>query len=595
MADAFGLLGIDKDVLNDFCLQALRIDDLQIEKVVKKNVVELKRIQSRLADCENVRFNSHSVDDVIKKVQNVASGSKGKQETWTGQELRILSYYLVKLQQDQNTYKYALSLLSSNWKDLYFNGLVLCVMASWNELLTDFRQEVCSFIISKLQRYSGNNSRYEKMKSHVDYFEETGPVRMSDLLKNEGISILDAPMVLGKKQVSLSQSYYSDVIINYYKKKLPNLTELENVFQVHSYPRTKKLLFAELVDFVDAIGKEFEQVQLSKFIEKQLGNVTIKATWAPFAGATEEEIQKLKNAQRLVQMWLTRKIIETFFEICVTDLSRKQFWLQYVQYVEKFKVIGSLSTKQLLESDPRINNLNGSFIQTNSRVSQTSALVLCIGDSVIVEFSNVGALYVYKKNNEKVQFLKSGDTAISSIEELKNPSMKTNNYSSVGELRMVHSGEWESRLHHWLWNNIKCLRDTDKEGEDDQDLDYRYLPIDYITIRCKSKWIFDGKCQVIASDEGFYLMEKDNSIHFLARPKICAYFDVNYETNSRIILKSIQMSRKDSWMHEETWYQVLFSIKDTEISICYLKKDWFGDVYCKTELYHEDNYLTKIK
>jgi hypothetical protein len=406
-----------------------------------------------LSDCEKVNFENHSVDDVIKKILSASHGPKGKQVTWTGQELRILSYFLVKLQQDKVAYKYALSLLYFKWKNLFFNGVVSCVLSSWNELIVDFRKDVCSLIVSKLQDYTGNIQQYKKMKIHADYFVEAGPQRLSALLRINEIKLQDAPTVFGNKQSTLSHSYYSDVIIDYYKNKRFDFSELENVFQVHSNPRTKKLVFANLVHLADAEGDSFKQSQLCNFIERMLGNVTINATWAPFLGASDEEIAKLKNAQRLVMIWQTKRIIETFFELCVTDIPRKKFWLNYVQYVEKFKVIGSLSTKLLLESDPRIENLNRCFIRTNSKASQTSALVLCMKDRVIVEFSNVGAVYIYKKINEKVRFLLNGDTSINSIEDLKSPSMITNDYSRR-ELRMIHNGDWQNRLSYWLRLNI---------------------------------------------------------------------------------------------------------------------------------------------
>lgn len=38
---------------------------------------------------------------------------------WSIRELRIVSYYLMKLQGNEGAYRYALNLLDSNWRDLF--------------------------------------------------------------------------------------------------------------------------------------------------------------------------------------------------------------------------------------------------------------------------------------------------------------------------------------------------------------------------------------------------------------------------------------------------------------------------------------------
>lgn len=163
---------------------------------------------------------------------------------------------------------------------------------------------------------------------------------------------------------------------------------------------------ANLVEKADDKGDDVERSLLCKFINRVLGDVTLASTWAPFPGATEADAQKLKKAMKLVNMWFTQQIIEVFFDVCVQDQDRRNFWLDYVSYVSGFKIVGSSSVKHMLQSNQKIGGMfQRHFIETNSRYSQTSALVLFIKDKMIVEFSDYGALYVYNRAHYQVKKL----------------------------------------------------------------------------------------------------------------------------------------------------------------------------------------------
>lgn len=164
-------------------------------------------------------------------------------------------------------------------------------------------------------------------------------------------------------------------------KKITDLDYVESVIELHDNDRTKKLVFADLVSRVNESGNELKRTRLCKFANRILGDITLSSTWAPFIGATEKEAQKLKKAKQLVNLWFNQKIIETFFEVCVQDRDRKVFWLRYVERVTAFRIVGSTATKRLLQGDSRVSGIFLPFyIETESRTSQTSALVLFMKD-----------------------------------------------------------------------------------------------------------------------------------------------------------------------------------------------------------------------
>ena len=211
---------------------------------------------------------------------------------------------------------------------------------------------------------------------------------MAALIAAKKMNIADAPSLLGFKDTSIKQPYYSDVIIKYIANNhITDREEIEQIFKLHDIDRTKKLVFVYLVEQEDRIGDGLRRAQLCRFANVQLGDVTLATSWAPFAGATLEEAQKLKHAMQMVNMWFAQQIIETFFEICVQDKERKDFWLNYVRYISGFKIIGSTAIKRLLQSNSKIGSMFlRHFIETNSYSSQTSALALFIKDKMIIEF-----------------------------------------------------------------------------------------------------------------------------------------------------------------------------------------------------------------
>lgn len=479
MTDIYSLLNINHDVLKDFHLLANRVDNLQIEKVVNQNLRKLKSIEERLLVDGGIKVSKQSIDEILYKVVQYAKKEDFNMENWTMRELRIVSYYMMKLQDEENAYVYALMLLDNGWRNMFFNGLVFYLMNSWCMIKPDLRKSTSQLVVKKLQQYRDNNRRYLLLKNHANMFEEMGPQRLALLLVSQNKDVREAPLVLGSKASAISQSYFSDVIVKYCDRKSVDLDTLEEIFEVHNVTRTKKLVFAELVKRADANGDPLVQTQLSKFINRQLGDVTLASTWAPFAGATYEEAQKLKRAMQLVNLWFTRRIIETFFEVCVQDRERKKFWLDYVPYVRGFKIVGSTMTKRTLQNDQRVSTMfHRHFIETNSTYSQTAALVLSIKDYVLVEFSDTGSLYAYKQGNKMVQFLKKGVRYMTSTNDLKDTSMEilvektTWGYTYYNdEGRLTHRGYWQDRLKQWMQMKVMSSSNTASSFFDTKDDD----------------------------------------------------------------------------------------------------------------------------
>lgn len=456
MSDIYSLLNIDGDVIKDFHLLADRVADHQVEKIVNANARRLREIENSMFSDKQVTASAESIEDVIQRVRKASK--RKNEERWAPHDLRLISYYLIKLQGDDTAFDYALRILEQNWRNMYFNGLVFSCLNSWNTLRRDYREKTCKLIVDQLQSYDGTNKRYLQLKNHLNFFDENGPLRMAALLSAKGMSPYDAPTLIGYKSSSFSMSYYSDVIINYYSKNpTDDYSTLESILGLHNNDRTRKLLYANLVEDAERRGSPLDQSRISKSASRMLGDVSIASTWAPFSGASEKDIEKLRKAKNLINLWFARKIIEVFFEVCVQDESRKRFWLEYVDYVKDFRVAGSSAVRLNMQRDSRIGTMFGRyFIETASKKSQTAALILCMKDKVIVEFSDLGALYVYNHGHEKVAPLDRRIRYIDSIEDLKLPSINmlvdedyySRHFYEEGRLR--HAGNWVSRMSAWM-------------------------------------------------------------------------------------------------------------------------------------------------
>lgn len=457
MSDIYGLLNLNRDILENFALQGRLIENnVETDRILRNATRKLKAIEDRMQDDgKRPEFNQQSIEEVIEKVKREANGAN---EEWELKELRLVSYYMVRLRNEQKVFDHALWLLENNWKDLFVNGLMFFLMNSWNICADNLLIGVSELIKRHLVNYNGSIKRYLTLKQQTDLLEKAGPVRLATILSAKNIPLEDAPIILGYKASSLSFPYFSDVIINYVKRKQEiDYDEMENIFSKHSLDRTKKLIYAYLVEKAEDSGDGNFQGAVVRSARRILGDINVSTTWSPFTGATAEDIWQLNKAKDLIIAWGARKTVDAFFDVCVQDSRRRKCWLEYVGSIMDYRIVGSTSVRTKLQSNSEVAPLLKScFIETNSRVSATAALVLFIKDKVFVEFSDVGSLYIYNSSNRVIRDIKR-KRYLDSTADLKDTSigMAIDHYSSWSYLyydegRITHRGDWEDRFRRWM-------------------------------------------------------------------------------------------------------------------------------------------------
>lgn len=457
MSNIYGLLNLNQDILENFALQGRLIENnVETDRFLRNATRKLKAIEDRMQDDgKRPEFSLQSIEEVIEKVKRETNGSN---EDWTIKDLRIVSYYMVRLRNDQKVFNHALQLLENNWKDMFINGLMFFLMNSWNICSDNLLIGVSEVVKRHLVNYSGSIKRYIILKQQTDQLEKPGPARLATLLSAKNIPLDDAPSILGYKGSSISFPYFSDVIINFFKSKHEiDYDEMEEIFKKHSLDRTKKLLYAYLVENAEDSGDGNFQGAVVRSARRILGDINLSTTWAPFIGATAEDIWQLNKARDLIIAWGARKTVDAFFDVCVQDTRSRKCWLEYVGNIMDYRIVGSTSIRTKLQSNSEVAPLLKScFIETNSRVSTTAALVLFIKDKVFVEFSDVGSLYIYNSSNRIIRDIKR-KRYLDSTGDLKDTSigMAIDQYSSwsyrcYDEGRITHRGEWEDRFRRWM-------------------------------------------------------------------------------------------------------------------------------------------------
>jgi hypothetical protein len=561
MNTAYQHLGLTPDIIDNFALQANLVVDGQMQRMLEKRIRDLSRISERFTDGGEVIASKESVDKVITKAKRLSKRVGVYDNEWSPIELRILSYNLGQIYNDTLVFDYVANLLNRNWRNMFFNGLLFCLLNDWLSPQQVQKDSICNLLKRKLEEYDGNSQRFLALKNHANFLDTNGPLRMATLLVHQSKSVLEAPTIFGYKESTLSFSYFSDVILHYFNLRGTIEVDLfEVVLAQHQLDRTKKLILAMMVEQAEKEGKEPIQTQVSKFAQAILGDIALSSTWAPFPNATQEEIERLRKSQALVNQWNARKAINTFFELCVQDPKRKELWLKYVPFIYDFRIVGSKATKTKLLSDDRISDLIGYYyITTKSSKRQTSALVLFINNKVFVEFSDKGALYIYNHTHPKVSGIRKDRVVIDGVDELKQPSINLlidgfegdgkwyHGYESQSwikyhdEGRLLHSDYWRERINAWMRQKLKIdykrpqgysfsppsapsLNETRQSEQIETVESHTNKPI-----AC-SKLLYGGLCRVEGHENGLYLRICSSNEAVLLRP-------MKWKSNSSIWIK----------------------------------------------------------
>ncbi len=198
-----------------------------------------------------------------------------------------------------------------------------------------------------------------------------------------------------------------------------------------AFPAYLSLVVAALLDrYADAsfAAQEHEDLQVEAIA--LWGNPLDKGTHAAWNAVD-------KGTRRMVEGWVTRKVIDLFFGVISkkwsTDRRRSDFWLQYADDIEDFHLFlgDDIYYSRAAENVELRDFLRGKFLRMNGDGDNNGFLMVIKGVG-FVEFSNhSNACYVYDARD--LPFSTEGRSL--DINALKHKSRNID--------RLIHRGNWE--------------------------------------------------------------------------------------------------------------------------------------------------------
>lgn len=571
MDDIFKILEIDVAFPKKFSSLAKYVVSQKTENIIYDSIDRLRKIDEDLYVDATRNIPQQSIDKVIYRVVRETRTNYNSIQKWNNKELRILSYYLDYLHEDEKSFSYAMRVMKQNWKDHIFNGLVIYLLTNWLSGDEGYLKKVRSLVSEELESYNKGMSRYLKLKDNLDFLDdESGATRLATFIKIRKLNPVEAPQMFGFHPSFFSAPYFSDVILKYIEKnEVKDLEAIGNILEKHNFDRTRKLALAYLVLDADQNGTEQRQNEVGRFARSILGDISLASSWSPFPDATEEDVAMLRQAKDAVMKWSNRNIIRVFFEKCVKDPVRQRYWLKRSPSIVDFRIVGVETEKYKLEKDERTKDLVQNYF-IPCVYKQDTALILCIKDKVFVEYSRVGSLYVHNHDARCLDPIYKGAKYIS-----KTDSFKKGVYQKLIDIdgvyfyhspvgKMPHMGDWVRRLESWFRKmmdgrvapNIGFTPNHDDEifVVKPKAPEVRYL--DDIRYMLSSKDVPTKKgCFVVVNRDGYYVRLPYGMRYAFIKP-----LSVNETPNGAIFIRSMGNG----------WFRVVHVYMKMERDIFYL-------------------------
>ena len=450
---------------NDFKYKAKHLFNEKTKRNVDNASVELNKIIDRLPEGGKLP-EKKLIRDVYYLFQKNHNIDLFNNDLFTGRTIRILIWALdfqPSVKQEailfSKNFKAALHLINNKWKDSFLIGLSHVYLKNWSSLqrVNENKKYLEEIITEKSKLYSGGRRDILKLTSRTHLFlDAESPVDYAAELIENDISIDEANQILEQKKHILTYEYFSEVSTNYIdffantgaKKDLAR--GVYQFLEIHNNKKTTLIICAKIIN-----NNSFKNLTvLIKNETVRLIADPVKEHLWKHSELNLQEQQDLENARKKLNILLNKKFIQVFFEKLVEDDRRKRYWLRFIDKIDDIKFSGNRSNYQYLKNIESISRYVDHRYKVTSRNQNTCALIIYSKSFVFVVFTDVGALYIYKEENFKVNL-----NTIESMSDLKTWSThkyacrnsEHNGYVSLNEEgRFIQSGNWESRLDIWM-------------------------------------------------------------------------------------------------------------------------------------------------
>lgn len=355
----------------------------------------------------------------------------------------------------------AIYLINKNWRDSFIISLWHVLLKNWSDLLSHVtnRKLLTNLLKDKCERYNKSRSSILKVSENIDFFlSDYSPRMYATSLLDKKILLSDANELFNYKQRIITYDYFASVAYEYIslnenKNLASNFVKgIYHFLENHKTKKTTFLICAHIINndvFKNAIDiVKNETVRL-------IGDPAVGHLWRN-NDLNSDEQKEVGKARRKLSALLNKEFIEIFFKTLVEDERREEYWLRFIDEIHDIKFIGNRANYLNLKKIKSISEFVDHRYKVTSSSQSTCALIMSLKDFVFIEFSDTGALYIYKKQSfeSKVNL-----NAVRSMQDLKMWSRNDyacRNSSRSGyvilyiEGRITHQGDWESRVDAWM-------------------------------------------------------------------------------------------------------------------------------------------------
>lgn len=317
--------------------------------------------------------------------------------------------------------------INKNWRNSYIIGLWHVLLKNWSELQSNktSRELFLNFLKDRCKSYDGDRSSILKISQNIDFFLTTdsphnyASLLHDTLLHDKKIVLSDANKLFDHKERILSYDYFSAVAKEYIYITWNNNINMDTTFvkgvyhflEKHNSKKTTLLICAQIIN--EKVFNNNIDIVKNETI-KLIGDPAVYYLWRNVELADNEQ-EEVEQARKKLNILLNKEFIEVFFKILIQDDRREKYWLGFIDKIEII-FVGNRANYLELKKIESISKLVDNRYKITSSSQSTCALIMYSKGYVFVEFSDTGALYIYKEESfiNRVNL-----NAVGSIQDLK--------------------------------------------------------------------------------------------------------------------------------------------------------------------------------
>ncbi|MBE7632815.1 hypothetical protein F7642_00440 [Tenacibaculum finnmarkense genomovar ulcerans] len=432
------------------------------KQIINVNISELNKIanqQSKIRELPKEEL----IEEVYDKFKSLETEPIAVLlENFSKREVHLLVWSLDYKGKDAilfgSQFSKFVDLVKEHWRDSYIIPLWYVLLNNWNTLSSHKTRflEYMGLLKNKCNTYDKSRKDIVAIKSYFYFWEKNGVNTFVNYLISRNIKIQNTCESLSLNTNFINSCYYNESFVLYLKRIQYNAISInfiqEIALKIREITNSKyKLLLLSLLLLEDKFSLEISLTQ--KIAVDIIGDPITERHWLN-NNLNQEEAKMVETARKKLIVLMNKSFIDIFFSKLVQDSRRKEYWLKFIDNIENIKFVGNHNNYMSLINEPLITKYVSSRYRRTRTNQNTCALIIWAKKYVFVEFSDTGALHIYKIETFNAEITLDNIQLISDLKKLPKglTAVKIcgNHFSLEPEGSIGHKGDWESRLNVWM-------------------------------------------------------------------------------------------------------------------------------------------------